>query len=180
MAAACYELNLAKHAVYPKHGPPVAMYGPGDMGACPLPTHLRSPTRAHIYFSLSFGSVEGHFGLDGRYYLIDFARVFPPETPESGYSIAPNETLVYSTQTRCPPSYRTKGAFLYRLLRPELVVRNGVALSSDSFSRFGGPTMDLREPHDTNTKNATDVLVEGMRVRWCVCVCGGACACRQW
>lgn len=112
LAAACYELNLAKHAVYPKHGPPVAMYGPGDM--------------------------EGHFGLDGRYYLIDFARVFPPETPESG----------------------TKGAFLYRLLRPELVVRNGVALSSDSFSRFGGPTMDLREPHDTNTKNATDVLVE--------------------
>jgi hypothetical protein len=63
-------------------------------------------------------------------------------------------------------------------------VRNGVALSSDSFSRFGGPTMDLREPHDTNTKNATDVLVEGTTRVVCVVLCVVCVVCcgvgRQW
>jgi hypothetical protein len=26
--------------------------------------------------------VEGHAGLDGRYYMVDFARMFPPTTPD--------------------------------------------------------------------------------------------------
>jgi hypothetical protein len=29
--------------------------------------------------------LEGHFGLDGRYYLIDTARLFPPMKRISGY-----------------------------------------------------------------------------------------------
>ena len=27
------------------------------------------------------GDIEGHKGYDGRYYLIDFARMMPPEAP---------------------------------------------------------------------------------------------------
>lgn len=27
------------------------------------------------------GDLEGHKGLDGRYYLLDVARLFPPEAP---------------------------------------------------------------------------------------------------
>lgn len=29
--------------------------------------------------------LEGHKGLDGRYYLLDFSRLFPPEQPNPKY-----------------------------------------------------------------------------------------------
>jgi len=57
---------------------------------------------------------EGHIGLDNRFYIIDTARLFPPEVPIPGL----------------------KGSHLYRLLRPELVKKNPVPLCSDAFSRF--------------------------------------------
>jgi|JI10StandDraft_1071094.scaffolds.fasta_scaffold256361_2 hypothetical protein len=50
-------------------------------------------------------------------YLLDFARVFPPESP--------------------PLSSPPKGCHLYRLLRGELVKEFGQPLSSDAFSGFG-------------------------------------------
>lgn len=59
------------------------------------------------------GDIEVHKGLDGRNYVLDFARTFPPEAP------APGEN---------PQS------IFYRLLRPELVRRYPKALSSDAFS----------------------------------------------
>jgi hypothetical protein len=31
--------------------------------------------------------IEGHLGTDGRYYVLDFARVFPPEAPLQPYTI---------------------------------------------------------------------------------------------
>lgn len=66
--------------------------------------------------TLVFGTdVEGHRGRDGRYYLLDASRVFPSEPV-----------------TKSSP----KGAFLYRLLRPELLARSPVKLSADAFSRF--------------------------------------------
>eukprot|EP01125_Pyxidicula_operculata_P015664 TRINITY_DN5340_c2_g1_i1.p1 TRINITY_DN5340_c2_g1~~TRINITY_DN5340_c2_g1_i1.p1 ORF type:complete len:1424 (-),score=265.73 TRINITY_DN5340_c2_g1_i1:99-4370(-) len=55
--------------------------------------------------------LEGHIGSDGRFYLIDTARLFPPEEG-SGQE------------------------YLYRLLRPELVKRYPKPLSSDAFSPF--------------------------------------------
>ena len=65
--------------------------------------------------------IEGHLGTDGRMYVLDFARVFPPETP---------------TIDGGAPRYR--GGHLYRLLRPELVKQfEGGPLSSDAFSGFG-------------------------------------------
>lgn len=61
------------------------------------------------------GDVEGHKGTDGRFYILDTARVFPPDVPK--------------VSIRC--------GHLYRLLRPELVKQNPVPLSSDAFSRWG-------------------------------------------
>ena len=77
--------------------------------------------------------LEGHLGSDGRLYVIDLARLFPPETPE-----------------RSRP-----GCFLYRLLRPELVRQFHKPLSSDAFTLFGE---DSYEQHDAEVREATDFL----------------------
>eukprot|EP00009_Paramoeba_aestuarina_P012013 CAMPEP_0201539336 /NCGR_PEP_ID=MMETSP0161_2-20130828/70080_1 /ASSEMBLY_ACC=CAM_ASM_000251 /TAXON_ID=180227 /ORGANISM="Neoparamoeba aestuarina, Strain SoJaBio B1-5/56/2" /LENGTH=818 /DNA_ID=CAMNT_0047946657 /DNA_START=38 /DNA_END=2494 /DNA_ORIENTATION=- len=58
---------------------------------------------------------EGHLGTDGKLYVIDLARLYPPETPD----------------------ITKKGSFLYRLLRPEFVNNYEKPLSSDAFSLFG-------------------------------------------
>eukprot|EP01133_Synstelium_polycarpum_P015910 gene15910-18908_t len=65
-------------------------------------------------FLHSPADLEGHVGFDGRLYLLDFARLFPPEAPKRGL----------------------KMGHLYRLLRPEFVRNYKHALCSDSFSRF--------------------------------------------
>jgi hypothetical protein len=44
--------------------------------------------------------IEGHSGRDGRLYVVDFARAFPPETPRV-------------TPQGAPPA-RYRGAHLYR------------------------------------------------------------------
>lgn len=59
--------------------------------------------------------IEGHKGLDGRSYIVDTARLFPP----------------------APPIRGVRGCHLYKLLRKELVRSNPVPLSSDAFSFFG-------------------------------------------
>jgi hypothetical protein len=64
--------------------------------------------------SFSF-SCSGHRGDDGRYYVLDFGRVYPCEAPEPG-----------------GPS----GAIFYKLLRPELVRMNKTPLCSDAFTGF--------------------------------------------
>ena len=58
--------------------------------------------------------IEVHRGADDRLYVLDTARVFPPEPPAPG----------------------VRGAALHRLLRPELVRSNPVPLSPDAFSSF--------------------------------------------
>jgi hypothetical protein len=65
----------------------------------------------------SAGDIEGHLGRDGRYYVLDFSRTFPP-APDGVGAAAPG-----------------KGAYLYRVLRAELVQKNDVPLSSDAFTR---------------------------------------------
>src|SRR3989338_4869583 len=55
---------------------------------------------------------QSHIGTDGRYYVIDTARMFPPEEP------------------------KFSGANLFRLLRPELVKKFAPPLSADAFSGF--------------------------------------------
>eukprot|EP00698_Gefionella_okellyi_P003690 TRINITY_DN1344_c0_g1_i3.p1 TRINITY_DN1344_c0_g1~~TRINITY_DN1344_c0_g1_i3.p1 ORF type:complete len:2301 (-),score=577.72 TRINITY_DN1344_c0_g1_i3:230-6262(-) len=67
------------------------------------------------------GDIEGHQGEDGRFYMVDTARLFPPERPEPG----------------------VRGCALYRLLRPELVKSNAVPLSSDAFTGWGFHNADV-------------------------------------
>ncbi len=59
---------------------------------------------------------EGHKGKDGRWYLCDFARLFPPQAHTE----------------HSPP-----GAHLFQLLRPELVASNPVPLSPDAYLPLG-------------------------------------------
>merc|ERR1719197_1953431 len=58
--------------------------------------------------------VEGHVGSDSRFYLLDFSRVCPPQTPVKHI---PN-------------------AHLFQLLRPEFVKQYHTPLCSDAFSGF--------------------------------------------
>ncbi|GAM27028.1 hypothetical protein SAMD00019534_102030 [Acytostelium subglobosum LB1] len=76
--------------------------------------------------------IEGHIGNDNRFYLLDFARLAPPEPPVN------------------------RGAYLYRLLRLELVRKNEVPLCSDSFSPM--PTIDI-ETHNAEVRDAYDHMV---------------------
>jgi len=62
----------------------------------------------------SAADVEGHRGKDGKYYLLDFSRTFPP----------------------CPPSKEIQGSHLFRLFRPEFVLDYPKRLCSDAFSGF--------------------------------------------
>ncbi|KAL6074899.1 Rab GTPase domain containing protein [Balamuthia mandrillaris] len=65
---------------------------------------------------LCFNSeIEGHYGVDGRFYVKEFAGIMPPETPERG----------------------TQHTGLCNRLRPEFVRNNSSPLSSDAFSKFG-------------------------------------------
>lgn len=59
--------------------------------------------------------LEGHVGEDGRFYLVDFSRMMPPETPR-------------------PAS--VKSSHLFRLLRPEFVRTFSSPLCSDGYSSF--------------------------------------------
>eukprot|EP01114_Cavostelium_apophysatum_P012812 TRINITY_DN2960_c0_g1_i3.p1 TRINITY_DN2960_c0_g1~~TRINITY_DN2960_c0_g1_i3.p1 ORF type:complete len:1024 (+),score=326.20 TRINITY_DN2960_c0_g1_i3:288-3359(+) len=77
--------------------------------------------------------IEGHEGTDKRFYLLDLQRLFPPATPTTAKS------------------------FLYRLLRPEFVLKYQRPLSSDAFSKFG--TLDEDE-HNGEVERATRHLVE--------------------
>lgn len=79
--------------------------------------------------------IEGHVGRDGKFYVVDVARIWPPETP--------NASL--------------QGSFLYKLLRPELVSRYPKPLSSDAFSLFG---RDNSAEHDAEVVEATRFLLD--------------------
>lgn len=76
--------------------------------------------------------VEGHRGTDGRYYVIDLARVFPPT--------APNSNVI--------------NTFLYQCFRPEFVRRYPIPLSSDAFSKFSKAHADA-EQHNERVREAT-------------------------
>jgi hypothetical protein len=54
------------------------------------------------------GDVEGHQALDGRFYLLDTGRAFPPESPmeDDSAHLSPHPQSIF-----------------FRLLRPELLQR---------------------------------------------------------
>ncbi|KYQ92909.1 hypothetical protein DLAC_05501 [Tieghemostelium lacteum] len=77
--------------------------------------------------------IEGHIGSDNRFYLLDFARLSPPE----------------------PPSHR--GSYLYKLLRLEFVRSYEKPLCSDAFSPM--VSIDI-ENHNTEVREAYEHLLK--------------------
>ncbi|KYQ99699.1 hypothetical protein DLAC_03639 [Tieghemostelium lacteum] len=99
--------------------------------------HTVGLTQTFIYGP---GDIEVHKGTDGRYYMIDFARIFPPEYP-----------LVYQNQKD------TIGReIFYQMLRPELVAKCDTPLSSDAFS--GWQTSLFEEGLNRDVVRATNIL----------------------
>lgn len=45
------------------------------------PVGISSDSRGFFYLPTD---IEGHRGSDGRYYVLDFSRVFPPTRPRKG------------------------------------------------------------------------------------------------
>jgi Clustered mitochondria/Hom_end-associated Hint/Translation initiation factor eIF3 subunit 135/Leucine Rich repeat len=109
MAAAAARLNLAEHKC-------------GRRG---------SGRRVKLHAPLD---IEAHRGLDGHYYAIDFARVFPPTAEED-----------------------VRNTFLYKLLRPEFVKAYPKPLSSDAFSPFGDTSPSA--PSNADVREATEQLL---------------------
>ncbi|KAN0015626.1 hypothetical protein ACTFIU_008367 [Dictyostelium citrinum] len=79
--------------------------------------------------------IEGHLGSDNRFYLLDFARLSPPE----------------------PPKHR--GSYLYKLLRLELVRKYQKPLCSDAFSPMS--TIDSHK-HNVEVQDAYDDLINNI------------------
>src|SRR5690554_1116853 len=73
----------------------------------------------------------------GHFYLLDFARTFPPQAPV--------------------PLQKPRPQHLYNLLRPEFVQSYLVPLSSDAFTRFGAHDSDI---HNEEVSQATEKLLE--------------------
>lgn len=88
--------------------------------------------------------IEAHHGRDGRFYVLDFARVFPPSAPTA------QEYVYYSKIVA--NLLRWSGEEYVKLLRPELLTRFPRALSSDAFSPFG---KDATLEHDQEVLEAT-------------------------
>ncbi|KAH3759766.1 Histidine kinase A [Pelomyxa schiedti] len=82
--------------------------------------------------------VEVHQGLDGNFYIVDSARVFPPEAP-------------------LDDDFVEKRRYLYSLLRPELVKSSPVPLSSDAYSSF-----DRNDPNCD--ENREDLMLATLRL----------------
>ncbi|KAH3763191.1 Histidine kinase [Pelomyxa schiedti] len=93
-------------------------------------------TKEYPQFLWSPADLEGHIGSDGRFYLLDFARVMPPEAPKEGI----------------------KNAHLFRLLRPEFVKSFHTPLCSDAFSSF--VQHHKHQKHNTEIVEATVFLKE--------------------
>jgi hypothetical protein len=119
MSSACQRLNLAAHAVK----------GSEDL----------------IAKTLQVGcDVRGYIGADGRRYLMNFRRAFPPEHP------------------KCTPHLRPEPrdmSIMWRFLRPQLVKRNPSPLSADALALYTADMADA-EQHDRNVEAATRRLVE--------------------
>ncbi|KYQ93681.1 Rab GTPase domain-containing protein [Tieghemostelium lacteum] len=95
--------------------------------------------------------VEGHIGTDGRFYLIDFSRTFPPTYPD--------ET--------------TQGGHLFQLFRPEFLKSHPKPLCSDAFSGFLRNDPD-RAVHNQEVKEASHRLLTeliprlSVRLKWMI------------
>mmetsp|Transcript_23379 Transcript_23379/g.29801 ORF Transcript_23379/g.29801 Transcript_23379/m.29801 type:complete len:792 (-) Transcript_23379:13-2388(-) len=86
------------------------------------------------------GDIEVHLGMDNRYYMIDVARLMPPEAPK------PND----SSSTR---------KIYYQTLRAELVLGYHDNLNSDAFSGWNDIEPE-RKAHEKALRDCTTYLHE--------------------
>ena len=99
-------LNLKPHWVTPllPGGPKVLICGPGDIGTFPHPRNHRHrpPLTQHRLRACAVVRAEGHLGTDGRFYVLDTARVFPPTyIPHRQLELLVKIRVL--TQTSAPP-----------------------------------------------------------------------------
>lgn len=88
------------------------------------------------------GDMEGHVGKDGRYYLIDLARLLPPEAPDVGKTRKSTGREPY-----------------YELLRLELIRSSKQPLSSDSFTGWSRGD-DQKYELEERARDMTRLLLE--------------------
>ena len=90
--------------------------------------------------------LECHLGSDGKYYIIDFSRLFPPDLLSKG--------------VHC--------CSLFRLLRPEFVKSYKIPLCSDSFSNFVKYYPIPSKEHAIEIKDAHYYLREEIIPKFCL------------
>ncbi|EGC36444.1 hypothetical protein DICPUDRAFT_31848 [Dictyostelium purpureum] len=112
MERMCKILNLTGHVVGANK---VFIYGPGD--------------------------IEIHKGFDNRYYMIDFARIFPPMYP-----------CVLNSNKKIGRD------IFYSMIRPELLTRSTKPLSSDGFSGWQTDTLDNVKSLNDDIKKLSERL----------------------
>lgn len=114
------------------------------------PHEVVSRDRSHYRLLNCAADVEAHVGLDGRIYIIDTARAFPPAAPRK------NEP-------------RSGARYLYCHLRPELVKRFRAPLNPDAFSNFRGRDNEYQKRCNALIVECTEWLVKTVIVdfaRW--------------
>eukprot|EP01102_Stenamoeba_stenopodia_P013206 TRINITY_DN4255_c0_g2_i1.p1 TRINITY_DN4255_c0_g2~~TRINITY_DN4255_c0_g2_i1.p1 ORF type:complete len:961 (+),score=234.00 TRINITY_DN4255_c0_g2_i1:195-3077(+) len=94
----------------------------------------KTPSGSSIYSAID---IEGHRGQDGKFYLIDFARAFPP--------------------AKTNPKF-TNG-HIYQLLRPEFVRKYCKPLCPDTYSKFLPDENEAME-NEKECEEATDYLLK--------------------
>lgn len=113
MAQAAHVLNLKGHKVGPEL---TTVFGPAD--------------------------IEGHKSkTDGNYYIVDYARLMPPQVRLDRDKAAGRQT------------------HLFQLLRPELVQSNAVPLSSDALNGLGRPDPEHKQ-HNSEVIEASRRIFE--------------------
>ncbi len=99
-----------------------------------LEPHYVTDARLEKHVLYGPTDIEVHLGYDGRYYLLDSARLMPPQTP---------------------PRSAVRAVF-YQLFRSEFLSWYNVPLSPDGYTRFGQTNWRI---HNSKLKDATEALI---------------------
>lgn len=141
-------LPIASHTiVYGSDNAGFNVYARPDVAAKFDLVAKRLNLKRHIFSDVAISGpvdIEVHKGEDDRLYVIDVARLMPPEAPD--LTLIPHPRSNY-----------------FKLLRPCLVFKNNLPLSSDAFSGFG---RNNEEEHNEDVWRATkwlqDVVIPDM------------------
>jgi hypothetical protein len=116
-----------------------------------------TPYTREAKFLYTCVDLEGHRDQKGRYYVVDVARLFPPEFIDVAVTSASTTQISsYSTSSVEQPPF-----FLFRHLRPELVRKWRAPLNPDSFSQFvAAEDPTTRQQHENDITECTRHMKE--------------------